>query len=85
MRDYKWRKGLGVIALCGLGGAILGSGMQILMNRSEPTAIKAAFNQFAPNLYWIALVCGIIGMVGYFYFNNLLKKDGYSNDAMSLS
>lgn len=40
MRDYKWRKGLGVIALCGLGGAILGSGMQILMNRSEPTAIS---------------------------------------------
>lgn len=84
MRDYKWRKGLGVIALCGLGGAILGSGMQILMNRSEPTAIKVAFNQFAPNLYWIALVCGIIGMVGYFYFNNLLKKDGYSNDEGSL-
>lgn len=84
MKDYKWGKGLTVIALCSLGGMVVGSGLRTLMNITEPTAIKAAFNQFAPNLFWIALVCGIIGLIGYFYFNNLFKKDGYSNDEGSL-
>ncbi|MEG0013447.1 MAG: DUF3169 family protein [Cellulosilyticaceae bacterium] len=84
MRDYKWIKGLVVMALCGLGGGVLGAGMQIILRVSEPTAIKAAFNQFAPNLFWIALGCGVVGIMGYFYFNSLFKKDGYSNEEGSL-
>lgn len=84
MKDYKWGKGLGIIVLCGIGGAVLGKGLRMLESIVEPTAIQAAFNQFAPNLFFIAFACGGIGILGYIYFNQLLKKDGYSNEEGSL-
>lgn len=84
MRDYKWGKGLVLIILSALGGGILGGVMQMLVNIGGAIAIKTAFTKFAPSLFFMALACGIIGIVGYFYFNNLLKKDGYSNDEGSL-
>lgn len=80
MKDYKWVKGLGWIALCALGGMILSWGIQIFLNIVEASSIKQVFHKFIPNLFWIALVCGLIGILGYFYFNVLLKKDHYSND-----
>lgn len=84
MKDYKWGKGLGFIALCALGGALIGFCMQLFMSMSDLPTMKAVFNQFVPNLFWVSFLCGIIGIGGYFYFNNLLKKDGYSNDEGSV-
>lgn len=84
MKDYKWGKALVLFAVCGLVGAVLGGGLQMLANIVEPTSIIESLNQFAPNLFLVALVCGIIGIVGYFYYNHLLKKDGYSNEEGSL-
>lgn len=84
MKDYKWGKALVIFLVCGLVGAVLGGGLQILGNVVETTALTEALNQFAPNLFLVALACGIIGIVGYFYFNYLLKKDGYSNEEGSL-
>lgn len=84
MKDYKWGKGLGIIVLCGIGGAILGGGLQMLEHVIEPVAIQAAFNKFMPNLFFIAFICGMIGILGYYYFNQLLKKDGYSNEEGSV-
>ena len=84
MKDYKWGKGLGFIALCALGGAVVGFCMQMFMGMSGLADMKSVFNQFAPNLFLVSFLCGIIGIGGYFYFNNLLKKDGYSNDEGSV-
>ena len=84
MKDYKWGKALGLFVVCGLVGGILGGGLQMLANIVEPTSMTEALNQFAPNLFLVALVCGVIGIVGYFYFNHLLKKDSYSNEEGSL-
>ena len=84
MKDYKWGKGLGNIALCGLGGAIVGVGTQLIPRIITPAALKITFYQLTPYLFLLALACGIIGITGYFYFNTRLKKDGYSNDEDSL-
>lgn len=80
MREYKWGKGLAFFALCGLLGAVIGGSINFVMDTLEPTAIKMAFTQFAPNLILLALACGIIGIIGYFYYNTQLKKEGYSNE-----
>lgn len=80
MKDYKWGKGLLFFALCGVLGAVVGGGINLVMDIFEPTAITLAFKQLTPHLVWVALICGIIGLIGYFYCNTQLKKDGYSNE-----
>lgn len=84
MKDYKWGKALAIVIVSALVGAVVGGGLQTLENIIQKETLAEALNQFAPNLFLVAFVCGIIGIAGYFYFNHLFKKDGYSNEEGSL-
>ncbi|MGL4344926.1 MAG: DUF3169 family protein [Cellulosilyticaceae bacterium] len=84
MKDYKWGKFSVMLVVWGFIGACAGYAMNWLGSNSSPESIAAVCNQLAPNLFWVAFACGIIGLLGYVYFNHLFKKDGYSNEEGSL-
>lgn len=84
MKDYKWGKGLALMAVCALGGLVLGGSINFLVSAIEPNEIKSILIAFAPNLFVLATISGIIGLSGYLFFNKRLKKDGYSNEEGSL-
>ncbi|MGL4736191.1 MAG: DUF3169 family protein [Cellulosilyticaceae bacterium] len=84
MKDYKWGKGLAWMGVCALLGAVLGSGMIFALGFIEANEIKSILIAFAPNLFVLATISGVVGLCGCLFFNSLLKKDGYSNEEGSL-
>lgn len=84
MRDYKWGKGLALMAVCALVGAVLGGGMTFLLGVIALSEIKTILMGYAPYLFVVATISGVIGLSGYIFFNAQLKKDGYSNEEGSM-
>lgn len=80
MKEFDWEKFI-LIAFCiFLGGALLTSLLPPLGFSDKAMVIFSKLPELGPTLYWIALVCGLVGILGYFYYGALLKKDGYSNE-----
>ena len=83
MKDYKWGKGIGFMLLCFFSGVGIAICKNQFKGKNSQVVIIELFSRLAPSLFVIALVCGLVGIAGYFYFDRLFKKDGYSNEKSS--
>jgi len=80
MKEFDWEKFI-LIAFCTfLGGAFLVNLIPIPEYIDKTIGILPKLPELALMLNWIALICGLVGLSGYFYYHTLLKKDGYSNE-----
>lgn len=82
MKGYNWKKLIVIMLISALIGALIGAtgaiGLRAMLENGEMTVWVEKLNMMAPGLYVVALIFGIIGLVGYFYLNGQLKKEGYS-------
>lgn len=84
MKTYDWEKIIFIALSTLLGAALPGSLLPLFGHAGKAMVIFSKLPEPTLMLYWIALICGIEGLWGYFYYRNLLKKDGYSNEEGSL-
>ncbi len=80
MKTYDWEKLIFISLSALLGAALLGSLLPVFGYTGKAMVILSTLPKLTLLLHWIALICGIVGFLGYLYYNNLLKKDGYSNE-----
>lgn len=80
MKGYNWKKFIVFMVICGVIGAVGGGVLQYLIHVSDPQSWLRGLEQIAPSFYIIAFIMGIIGLGGYIYFNNKLKKENYSDE-----
>lgn len=80
MKGYNWKKFIVFMVICGLVGAIGGGTLQYLISVSDPQSWIRGLEQMAPSLYIVAFIVGVIGLIGYIFFNTKLKKENYSDE-----
>jgi hypothetical protein len=77
MKKYDWEKFILITLSALIGAALL---VALLRMFGFAGAIGSDFFEPTRMLCWIAFICGMVGLLGYFYYRALLKKDGYSNE-----
>ncbi len=80
MKNYNWKKGILIILVCGLLGAIVGGALKRFMVKGNLQEIVGICKAISPGLFILAFVLTSIGLGGYFYFNAKLKKDHYCDE-----
>lgn len=80
MKSYNWKKGISIFIICGFIGAIVGSLISRMESADNLHNIVNVLEALAPSLFIVALITGIAGIGGYFYFSMQLKKDGYCEE-----
>ncbi|MBU3812263.1 MAG: DUF3169 family protein [Candidatus Niameybacter stercoravium] len=80
MKSYNWKKGILYFIICGFIGAVAGALLSRVVSDNNLPNIVNVLETLAPSLFIIALIIGLIGIGGYFYFSIQLKKDGYCNE-----
>lgn len=83
MKGYNWKKLIIIMLVSGFIGALGGLGLKFLLESADKMVWVQKLNHMAPGLYIVALIFGVIGLLGYVYFNNKLKKEGYSDEENS--
>lgn len=83
MKKFDWEKIIFIALSVFMGASLFGSLVPLFGYTGKGVVILSKLPEPILMLTWIAFICGIVGLLGYFYYNNLLKKDGYSNEEES--
>lgn len=80
MKKYNWKKGSIFISAWTVIGFIVGFGLNKMEGNIPVHSIISNVKAVMPYLYIVALISGVIGLGGYFYFSVKLKQENYSNE-----
>lgn len=83
MKSYNWKKGILVILVCGIIGAIGGGMLSYIIKNVNMDEVSQILIKGGPSLYIVSFGMGIIGLGGYFYCNTKLRRENYCDEENS--